>query len=541
MSNQNTFDAVVIGAGFAGMYMLHRLRNAGFSTRVYEKGGGVGGAWYWSRYPGARCDSESIYYNYTFSEEIYQEWSWSSRYPEQAEILRYLNFVADKLDLRRDIQFDSEIAGAAYDEANNHWRIDLKDGTSVTAKYLITGMGCISVNATNIPQIKGLDSFEGAWYHTGAWPHDKVDFTGKRVGVIGTGSSGVQSIPVIAQEAEHLTVFQRTPQYSVPAGNHPYDPAFIQQAKENFSDLRRQMHESMGGIPVETNNRSALDDTTEERERIYESGWGKGGFYMLNAYNDLMINEEANETVSEFIRTKIRDTVQDSEVAEKLMPTYYFGTKRAIIDTHYYETFNRDNVTLVDVRRTPIQEVTAKGIRTTDGGEHELDILVFATGYDGMTGPLLKLDLRGKGNVSLREKWADGADVKTYLGIAMADFPNMFMITGPQSPSVLGNVPVAIEQHVEWISNCIQHLHDHGVETIEAQADAQAQWSSHCRELADHTLYSKADSWYTGANIEGKPRGFNIYLGGYGPYNQKITDIAAKGYEGFSLKTSAAV
>jgi cation diffusion facilitator CzcD-associated flavoprotein CzcO len=535
--NQVTnFDAIVIGAGFSGLYMLHRLREAGFSVRVYEKGNGVGGAWYWSRYPGARCDSESIYYNYTFSEELYKEWTWSSRYPEQAEILRYLNFVADRLDLRRDIQFNTEIKAAHYDETNNLWRIDLNDGTRVSAKYFITGVGCLSVNATNVPAIKGLDRFEGKWYHTGAWPHEKIDFKGKRVGVIGTGSSGVQAIPVIAQKAEHLTVFQRTPQYTIPARNRPLDLEFIEKTKENYSEIRRQMHESFGGFPGNRGDHSALEEPPEKRQSVYEAAWEAGGLAIRSTYKDIMTNETANNTVSDFLRSKIREIVQDPEVRGKLMPTYFFATKRPVLDTNYFETYNRKNVTLVDLRKSPIEEITPKGLRTTEA-EYELDFLVFATGYDGVTGPLFKIDIRGKDGLSLKEKWEDGAQVKTYLGLSTAGFPNFFIITGPESPSVLSNVPVAIEQHVEWIGDCIQYLHDHGVETIEAKAKAEEAWSIHCKEVADSTLYTKTDSWLTGANIADKPRGFPIYIGGIGQYRQIIDEVAAKGYEGFSLVT----
>ena len=532
---QTNLDAVVIGAGFSGLYMLYRLREAGFSTQVYEAAEDVGGVWHWNRYPGARCDSESIYYNYFFSEELYQEWTWSSRYPEQPEILRYLNFVADKFDLRKDIQFRSRILSAHYDEETNRWQIQLDNGDSVSAKYFITGVGCIST--ANIPNFKGLDQFKGDWYHTGHWPHEGVDFTGKRVGIIGTGSSGVQAIPVIAKEADHLTVFQRTPQYSVPAKNHLYDPEYIKQAKENFSAIKQKLHDSLGGILFETNDRSALDDTPEQRQNVYEAAWENGGPAIMFSYNDLLTNEEANATVSEFIRSKIREIVTDSETAKKLSPTYFYAAKRAIIDTDYFETYNRENVSLVDVKNAPIEEITERGIQTA-GAEYELDAIVFATGYDGMTGSLFKMDIRGKNGVSLKEKWANGAETRTYLGLATAGFPNMFMITGPESPSVLGNVPVAIEQHVEWISDCMENLRKNDIETFEANDQAESDWSKHCRELADSTLYTKVESWYTGANITGKKGGFQIYVGGYGPYRKICDEIAAKGYEGFSLVAS---
>ncbi|MGE7758577.1 flavin-containing monooxygenase [Peribacillus sp. NPDC097895] len=531
------FDAIVVGAGFSGLYMLYRLREAGFSTRVFEVGEGVGGTWYWNRYPGARCDSESIYYNYTFSEELYKEWTWTSRYPEQPEILRYLNFVADKFALRPDIQFNTRIQSAHYDESINRWQIHLNDGTSVSAKYFITGVGCLS--SANLPNFKGLENFRGEWYHTGQWPRDKkVDFKDKRVGIIGTGSSGVQAIPVLAQESGHLTVFQRTPQYSAPARNHPYDPEYIRQTKENFREIKKQMRKSSGGQPVIPPEKSALEVSPEERQRVYQEAWEKGGLGLFSAYIDITINEAANETVAEFIRTKIGEIVQNPDMAEKLMPTYYYGTKRPIIDTSYYETYNRENVSLVDVRKAPIVEITDKGLRTTEA-EYELDTIVFATGYDGMTGPLMKIDIRGKKGVSLKEKWDGGAQTRTYLGIANAGFPNMFMITGPESPSVLSNMPVSIEQHVEWIADCIEYLCKNDIDTIEAKVEAEEAWSLHCREVAEATLFTKTESWYTGANIQGKPRGFQIYLGGVGTYREKCDEIAAKGYEGFSLLSTA--
>ncbi|WP_281252908.1 flavin-containing monooxygenase [Oceanobacillus senegalensis] len=530
----NQLDAVVIGAGFSGLYMLYRLREAGLTTRVYEAADDVGGVWYWNRYPGAKCDSESIYYNYTFSEELYKEWTWSSRYPAQPEILEYLNFVADKFELRRDIQFNTRIQSAEYDEESNRWFIHTKDGETVTAKYFITGVGCIST--ANVPNFKGLDSFKGEWYHTGHWPHEKVDFRGKRVGIIGTGSSGVQAIPEIAKEAGHLTVFQRTPQYSVPAKNHLYSKEYIEEAKANFHENKKKVRASLGGLPITPPDKSALDDTPEEREKVFEEAWEKGGPYLLFSYSDLLANEEANETVSSFIRSKIHEIVEDPEIARKLTPTYYYGTKRAILDTNYFETYNRSNVSLIDVKQAPIEEITENGIRTTDS-EYELDMIVFATGYDGMTGSLFNMDIRGRDGISLKEKWENGASVQTYLGISTNGFPNMFMITGPESPSVLGNMPVAIEQHVEWIADCIDYLRNHEKETIEAKVEEEVAWSNHCRELADSTLYTKVESWYTGANIPGKAGGFQIYVGGYGPYREKCEKVAAKEYKGFLMQS----
>lgn len=532
-NQDNDFDAIVIGAGFSGLYMLYRLREAGLRTLAFEASADVGGVWYTNRYPGARCDSDSIIYNYTFSEELLQEWTWTSRFPEQAEIQSYLSYVADKFDLRRDIQFNTRITAAHFDEMNNRWMLQTNDGTSLSAKYFISGVGMHST--TNVPNFKGLESFEGDWYHTGQWPHEKVDFKGKRVGVIGTGSSGIQSIPVIAKEAEHLTVFQRTPVYSTPARNHPYDPEFIRQTKANYNEIIREISKSMGGfISRDSNNRSALADTPEKRQREYEKMYEKGGLGLQGIYKDLMINAAANETVSEFVRSKISTIVKDPEVAEKLKPKYYYAAKRPAIDTNYYETYNRENVTLVDVKSAPIESITPKGIRTTES-EYELDVLIFATGYDSMTGSLFKMDIRGKGGMSLKEKWADGAKTRTYLGMAIAGFPNFFLLANAESPAALSNMPVVIQQQVEWIDDCIQYFREHGVETIEARAEAEEAWSKHCKELADSTLFTKVESWYTGANIEGKARGLPIYVGGVWAYRKKCDEVAAKGYEGFYL------
>lgn len=534
----NTFDAVVVGAGFSGLYMLHRLREAGFSTRVIEAADGVGGVWYWNRYPGARCDSESIYYAFTFSEEIWKEWTWSSRFAEQPEILRYLNFVADKLDLRRDIQFNTRVEKAEYDEKNHRWLIHLNDQTVLSAKYFITGIGCLS--ARNVPKFKGLDSFEGEWYHTGRWPHEEVHFEGKRVGVIGTGSSGVQIIPKIAEKAKHLTVFQRTPQYSTPARNRPLDPEFVQKVKDSYEEYKRITRTTPSGLGVLPLGESAIKDPPEKRRQMYEKTYTSGGIDFQFTYADLITNAESNETACEFIRSKIREIVKDPEVAEKLMPNYYYFTKRPIIDTNYFETYNRDNVSLVDVKENPITEITPKGIKTTEK-EYELDMIVFATGYDAMTGPLFRLDIRGKNGISLKEKWENGARVRTHLGLTTSGFPNMFMITGPESPSVLVNVPAAIEQHVEWIGDCIEYLRDNNIDVIEAEVEAEEAWSKHCQEVANATLFPKTDSWYTGKNIEGKPAGFLIYVGGLDNYRKKCDEVAKNGYEGFTLISKSAV
>ncbi|MFM9279632.1 flavin-containing monooxygenase [Paenibacillus jiagnxiensis] len=534
----NDWDAVIVGAGFSGLYMLYRLREAGFSACVIEAGGDVGGTWYWNRYPGARCDVESIYYNYTFSDELLKEWTWSSKYAEQPEILSYINFVADKFDLRRDIQFKTRVDSAHFDEVKNKWDIHLDSGQKVSARFFITAVGCLSVS--NMPKFKGIENFTGEWYHTGHWPHEKVEFKGKRVGVIGTGSSGIQIIPAIAKEAEHLTVFQRTPQFSAPARNQPNSPEYISQVRENYSEIRKQMYSSFIGVPEIPQDRSALDDTSEERRQVFETAWEQGKIHsLLFSYKDIAFTPEANETVAEFVRSKIREVVKDEKVAEKLMPNHYYGMKRPIIDTDYFETYNRENVTLADIKNAPIEEITSTGIRTADA-EYELDMIVFATGFDATTGPLFKIDIRGRDGISLKEKWEGGFQIRTYLGIGTAGFPNMFILTGPLSPSSYSNMLVSIEQHVEWVSDCINYMRDNNKEVIEVNAEAENAWTKHSHEVVEPTLFVKTDSWYMGANIEGKARGFLIYLGGVGVYRQKCDEVAEKGYEGFTLKASQA-
>ena len=527
------FDAVVIGAGFAGLGMLHQLREElGMSVQVYEAGTGVGGTWYWNRYPGARCDTESYIYCFSFSKELLQDWDWSGKYPEQPEILSYLNHVTDRFDLRRNIQFNTRVTAARFLEGTNRWEVETDQGDRVTAQFLITGIGCIS--AGNVPDIKGLDSFEGEWHHTGSWPHEKVDFTGKRVAVIGTGSSGVQAIPVIAEQAGHLTVFQRTPQYTIPARHETVDRRFLEEeVKPNYDEIIEKARWSPGGDPAERTEVSALEVTAQERREAYEAAWVKGGVRFIYTFQDISTDRRANDTVSEFIRSKIRETVKDPETAEKLMPTDHpFGSKRSLIDTNYFDTYNRENVELVDIRHSPIQEITPKGIRTEDD-EFEFDIIVFATGFDAMTGTFFKMDIRGRKDLSLKDKWSEGP--KTYLGVQAAGFPNMFMITGPGSPSVLTNMPTAIEQHIEWISNLVEYMREHGIEAIEPDTDSEIAWESHVQEAVEPTMFMLANSWYFGANIPGKPRVFTPYAGGLGTYRKKCNEIADNDYEGFIL------
>jgi cation diffusion facilitator CzcD-associated flavoprotein CzcO len=529
---RNDYDAVVIGAGFSGLYMLHKLRELGLCARVIEMADGVGGTWFWNRYPGARCDSESYYYCFTFSKEILLEWEWTCRYPGQWEILRYLNYVADKLDLRRDIQFSTRVTGACYDEPSGKWVIETDRGDRLTATYLITAVGCLST--AQIPNFKGRETFRGESYHTGQWPHEGVDFAGKRVGIIGTGSTGIQAIPVIAKEATHLTVFQRTPNYTVPARDRPMPPEFKRDVKARYDEIVQKTRESVFGIPFDSATRSALEVAPEEREKVYEELWDRGGFcFMLSSFHDLITNLEANDTAAEYVRRKIREIVKDPKTARKLSPyNHPIGTKRPPIDTDYYETFNRENVMLIDIREEPIEEITPDGIRTAKR-DYPVDAIVYATGFDAMTGSLFRLNVRGRGGMLLQEKWADGPH--TYLGIATVDFPGLFMITGPGSPSVLSNMPVSIEQHVEWIADCLGYMQSRGLNQIEPLRDAEEAWDAHVAETAAATLFPRADSWYMGANIPGKPRVFFPYAGGVGPYRQRCAEIAANSYEGFVL------
>jgi cyclohexanone monooxygenase len=527
----DNLDAVVVGAGFAGMYMLYRLRELDLRVRVVESGGDVGGTWYWNRYPGARVDVPSLSYSYSFSPELQQEWNWPELYSAQADLLRYANHVADRFDLRRDIQFDTTVVGAEFDETSTEWVLSTDKGARFSTRYLITAVGCLS--ATNVPEIPGLDTFEGEWCHTGRWPEAGVDLVGKRVGVIGTGSSGIQAVPPIAAAASHLYVFQRTPNYSLPTHNEPMDPDFEQNWKGRYEEQRELDRGSPGGIYFSRPARSALEVDAEERVKSFEEGWAQGAFGMMQTFNDLRTNLAANETAAEFVRQKIRQIVRNPEVADLLCPTGYpIGTKRLCMDSHYFEAFNRENVTLVDVKAKPILEVTQTGVCTSDRS-YELDVIVFATGYDAMTGPLLRMNITGRSGLTLKEKWASGP--RTYLGLAVAGFPNMFTITGPGSPSVLTSMVMAIEQHVDFISDTIAHTRQMGLRQIEPESAAEDAWVEHVTELADKTLYKYADSWYGGANIDGKPRVFMPYVGGFDAYRAKCQQVAEQGYEGFIL------
>jgi cyclohexanone monooxygenase len=530
---QKELDALIVGAGFAGLYMLLKMRRAGFSARVLEAGDGVGGTWYWNRYPGARCDIESLEYQYGFDDDLPREWKWTERYATQPEILTYVNHVADRFDLRPDIQLETRVKSAVFDEMKSRWTVTTEQGEVFSARWCIMATGCLS--ASRVPDFKGLDSFKGDWYHTGRWPHEGVDFTGKRVGVIGTGSSAIQSIPHIAAQAQQLTVFQRTANFSVPAHNGHIDEEQAANWSAKYTDIRKEALATAGGIiSGSLNDKSALAATPEERKAEFEARWGRGGFAIGGAFNDIAINRDANETAAEFVREKIREIVQDPETAELLCPRDYpFATKRLCVDTNYFETYNRDNVKLVDVKKDPVAEITPDGLKLESGAEYEFDAIVFATGFDAMTGALLNMDIRGRKGETLKAHWEHGP--RTYLGIQVAGFPNLFTITGPGSPSVLSNMIVSIEQHVDWVSDCLEYLREHDMTTIEATTPAEDAWVDHVNQVADFTLYPLANSWYLGANVPGKPRVFMPYVGGVNLYAQKCAQVTADGYEGFAL------
>jgi cyclohexanone monooxygenase len=525
------FDAVVVGAGFAGMYMLHRLRQLGFAARVYEAGGGVGGTWYWNRYPGARCDVESMQYSFSFSEELDQQWDWSEKYAPQPEILGYANHIADRFDLRPHIRFDTRVTAATFDETAKSWRIETDCGDHVTAKFCIMAVGCLS--AANRPPFRGREQFHGPIYHTGEWPHEGVDFTGLRVGVIGTGSSAIQSIPIIAQQASALTVFQRTATYSVPAWNEKLTPEYRKTIKADYPALRAKARARPTGFYFPFNMKPALEATPEERERQYQEAWQRGGLPFLGAYGDLLFEKAANDTIAEFARRKIRELVKDPTTAELLCPDNVFGCKRLCVDTGYFETYNLAHVKLVDVSTTPIERFTADGIEV-DGIEYPLDAIVCATGFAAMTGSYDRMRITGRGGVTLAEKWRAGP--RAYLGVASSGFPNLFTITGPGSPSVLASMIQAIEQHVDWMADCVAHMRDIGAETVEPIQHYEDEWIEHVNEVSKVSLRSTCSSWYVGANIPGHPRVFMPYIGGFPVYVQKCNEVMSNGFEGFIMK-----
>lgn len=530
MGSRNKFDVIVVGAGFAGMYALHYLRSLGFSVRVFERGEDVGGTWYWNCYPGARCDVDSLEYSYQFSEELQQEWEWSEKYSPQAEILSYARHVAERFELRRDIQFSTQIDTMRFDEANTNWRVTTAAGESFEAKFCVMATGCLSKN--NIPDFDGLENFTGPVLHTGSWPRDPIDFSGKRVGMVGTGSSAIQATPIIAEQALSLTIFQRTASFSIPARNAPLDKEVEAEVKAHYVEFRENNSQRYAALNNNPSPLSALEVSAVELEATYEGRWQNGGLPFLASFNDLGTNLDANRTAASFVHSKIKEIVRDPIVAQLLCPETVMGCKRLCVDTDYYQSFNRDNVTLVDVKTDPIEKITTVGLQTSHQ-HYEFDYLIMATGFDAMTGALLNIDIQGLNSQPLKDKWEDGP--KNYLGMSINGFPNLFMITGPGSPSVLANMIVAIEQHVEWIGDCLNHLKENSLTRIEASSEAESDWIEVVNDIANKTLFPDGcNSWYTGANIPGKPRIFMPYLG-YPSYVDKCEQVAQKGYIGFEI------
>lgn len=532
MPDTTEVDVVVVGAGFAGLYMLHRLREHGFSAVGYERADGVGGTWFWNRYPGARCDVESVEYSYKFSEELQQEWEWSERYATQPEILSYAEHVADRFDLRRDIQFSTTVTSAIFDEETNRWTVatDSPDGSqTTTATFVVMATGCLS--SANKPNFPGVQDFQGEIYHTSTWPHEGVDFTGKRVGIIGTGSSAIQTIPVIASDCESLTVFQRTANFTIPAHNRPLGPGEQEAVKANYKQLREDNEEMSAGFGSRypKNDAPTLDSTPEQNQTDYEQRWTNGGLSFLGAYNDAMLVTEANVVASDFVNAKLRAIVENPATADLLTPHQVIGCKRLCVDTGYWETFNRNNVKLVDVSGTGIERLTTTGVQT-GGTEYEFDCLIFATGFDAMTGALIGAGIVGRNAEPLSEAWDAGP--VNYLGLGVAGFPNLFTITGPGSPSVLTNMLTSIQQHVEWISDAFVSMRELDHQVMEVTPAAQEAWVGHVNGVADMTLFPTCNSWYLGANVPGKPRIF-MPLPGYPDYKAKCEQVAADDYEGF--------
>jgi cation diffusion facilitator CzcD-associated flavoprotein CzcO len=533
-------DAVVVGAGFAGLYALHKLRTQGLSVRVIEAAPELGGTWYYNRYPGARCDVESVDYCYSFSDELQQEWNWTEKYATQAEILRYLNWVADRLDLRRDIIFNTRAASAVLDETTLRWTVTTDGGEVLKARFCLMATGPLSAAMT--PNFSGLDTFAGEIYHTAHWPQRNVDFAGKRVAVIGTGSSGIQSIPIIAERAAHLYVFQRTPNYSIPAGNRPLSIEELDDIKAGYAERRRLSWRSGGGSPHITAPKPTMEFTPEERRAAFEKRWQLGGVLYSKTFPDQMTDLTANEEARKFYEEKVRAVIDDPAVADLLIPTDHpIGTKRICTDSNYFQTFNKPNVSLVSVRATPIESVDAAGINTTGinkaKAHYDVDMIVFATGFDAMTGALANIHIVGRDGARLRDDWAHGP--RTYLGLGVDGFPNLFLISGPGAPAVLANMVLHAEAHVNWIAGAIAYLDGRGYTAMEATRDAVDGWVAECARRAEASLFIRANSWYLGANVPGKPRVFMLFLGGFATYNDICAEVADAGYKGFDLvKTS---
>lgn len=529
-------DAVIVGAGLSGIYMLYRLVERGMTVKVLEAASSVGGTWHWNRYPGARCDIPSVDYSYSFSDQLQQEWTWSEHYASQGEILSYLDHVVDRFGLRPHIELETSVVALTYLEDANLWEVATADGERLRARYAIMATGCLSV--PTVPEIPGRERYRGERLHTGRWPAGArgEDFAGQRVAVIGTGSSGVGLIPALAGTVDQLTVLQRTPNFVIPARNGPLDSETLREVKRTYAQRRREARRSKRGYPLpeetaEFQSRSALEVSAAERDHAYEIAWRVGGPPFVSTFSDIMTDLEANETAASFVRRKIHETVQDPQVAELLTPTDHpIGTKRICVGEGYYETFNKENVQLVDARASPLEELTPTGIRTSTG-HHEFDCIVFATGFDAMTGALTRIDIRGRDGRLLRDEWREGP--QAHLGLCAAGFPNLLMITGPGSPSVLCQMVAAAEQHVERIAECIDHLEAHGLDWIEATEVAQRSWADYVDEVAEQTLYPRADSWYLGANVPGKPRRFMPFAGGLVTYDARFEEVVEEGYRGF--------
>ena len=528
------YDAVIIGAGISGMYQLYRLRELGLSVRVFETGKGVGGTWYWNRYPGARFDSESYSYGYSFSKELLDEWEWSEHFAAQPETLRYLDYVADKFDLRRDISFESRVTRATWRDEDCQWEIELENGAQARARFLITAVGPLS--APTSPQFEGADDFKGKAYHTARWPHEPVDFAGKRVGVIGAGATGVQVIQEVAKTARHLTVFLRTPNFCAPLGNRPIDAETQKEIKAGYDKIFKKCNESYGAFLHDPDPRSVFEVSSEEREAFWEKLYHEPGFGIwLGNFIDLSMDPKANVLITEFMKRKIRERVSDPDVAEKLIPKDHgFGTRRVPLETGYYEVYNQENVTLVDVREMPIERLTPDGVKTRDA-DYPIDILIYATGFDAITGAFNQIDIRGEGGRKLIDKWADGP--RTLLGLQTAGFPNMLTLVGPHNAATFCNIPRCIEQNVEWVTALVQHMRDNELTKVAATAEAEGKWTDHVYEVAELTLMSKTDSWFTGVNqnLTNKKHTFYAYAGGAPLYRELCDKCAADNYAGFEL------
>ncbi|ALO13274.1 Phenylacetone monooxygenase [Streptomyces venezuelae] len=530
----DSVDIVVVGAGVTGLYAVHKLRGLGYRVRGFERGEDVGGVWYWNRYPGARCDVESVDYSYSFDEELQQQWDWSEKYATQPEIMRYLRHVADRFDLRRSYTFGTSVTSAELDERTLRWTVRTDGGEVVSARFCVYAVGCLS--SAHVPDVPGVAEFGGATYHTGAWPHEGVDFTGLRVGVIGTGSSGIQAIPLIAEQAAHLTVFQRSANYSIPAGNAPLDEETRGRQKAGYAERRRLSRLSGGGSPHTGHPSRTFEVSEEERRAAFEERWELGGVLYSKTFPDQLTDRAANDAARAFWEEKVRALVDDPVSADLLVPTDHpIGTKRIVTDSHYYETFNRDDVRLVSLRGNAIERVDGGGVLLADGTRVELDAIVFATGFDAMTGAIDRIDVRGRGGRRLKDVWSEGP--RTYLGLGTDGFPNLFNLTGPGSPSVMANVVLCAEQHGDWLAGCLSHIDEYGYRGIEASAEAVEEWVAECRDRAAATLFPAADSWYLGANIPGKPRVFMPFIGGFGVYGDIIAGVADSGYKGFHLLT----